>query len=87
MKILVKVRPSAKKELVERVGQPTLNFNGEQKEEIDFYKVWVKEPAVDGWANEAVIQALAEHLKIPKSFIKLKSGQTSRQKVFEILKP
>lgn len=85
MKILVKVRPSAKKELVERVGQPTLNFNGEKKEEIDFYRIWVKEPAVDGRANEAVIQALSEYLKIPKSLIKLKSGQTSRQKVFEIL--
>jgi len=85
MKILVKVRPSAKKELVERIGQPILNFDGVKKEEVDFYKVWVKEPAVDGRANEAVIKALAEHLKIPKAFIKLKSGQTSRQKVFEVL--
>ncbi len=87
MKILVKVRPSAKKELVERVGQPTLNFDGTKKEELDFYRVWVKEPAVDGKANEAVIQALAEHFKIPKALIKLKSGQTSRQKVFEVLNP
>lgn len=87
MKILVKVRPSAKKELVERVGQPILDFTGARKEEIDFYRVWVKEPAVDGKANEAVIRALAEHLKIPKSLIKIKSGHTSRQKVIEVLKP
>lgn len=87
MKILVKVKPSAKKELVERIGQPILNFDGTKKEELDFYKVWVKEPAIDGRANEAVIQALAGHLKIPKSFIRIKSGQTSRQKVFEVLNP
>jgi len=85
MKILIKVRPSAKKELVEKVGQPTLNFYGTQKEEIDFYKIWVKEPAVDGKANEAVIRALAEHLKISASRIKIKSGRESRQKVIEIL--
>lgn len=87
MKILVKVRPSAKRTLVERVGQPMLDFTGARKEQIDFYRVWVKEPAVDGKANEAVTKALAEHLKIPQSLIKLKSGQTSRQKIFEILKP
>lgn len=86
MKILVKVRPSAKKELVERVGQPVLDFGRTGKEEPDFYRVWVKEPAVDGRANEAVIKALAEHLKIPKNLVHLKSGRTSKQKVFEILK-
>lgn len=85
MKILVKVRPSAKKELVEKVGQPALNFYGAQKEEIDFYKIWVKEPAVDGKANEAVIRALAEHLKISPSRIKIKSGRESRQKVIEVV--
>lgn len=90
MKILVKVRPSAKKELVERVGQPVLDFSGAKKNpsadeaRIDFYRVWVKEPAVDGKANEAVIKALAEHLKISSSRIKIKSGQASRQKVFEV---
>jgi hypothetical protein len=85
MKILVKVRPSAKKELVEKVGQPMLNFNGVKQEEIDFYRIWVKEPAVDGKANEAVIRALAEHLKIPTSRVKIKSGHTSRQKVIEVI--
>ena len=85
MKILVKVRPSAKRELVEKVGQPTLNFSGSRKEELDFYRVWVKEPAVDGRANEAVIQAIADHLKISSSRIKIKSGRESRQKMIEVL--
>ena len=85
MKILVKVRPSAKKELVERVGQPTLDFTNARKEELAFYRVWVKEPAVDGKANEAVIRALAKHLKVPTSTVKIKSGRESRQKVIEII--
>jgi hypothetical protein len=86
MKILVKVRASAKQDMVERVGEPALNTRG-TKVLYDFYRVWVKEPAVDGKANDAVIKALADHLKIPQSLIKLRSGQSSKQKVFEILKP
>ena len=86
MKILVKVRASAKKDMVEHVGEPALNMKG-TKVLYDFYRVWVKEPAVDGKANDAVIRALAEHLKLPQALIKIRSGQSSKQKVFEILKP
>jgi len=84
MKILVKVKSSAKREFVERVGKPTLNTRG-TKILMDFYIVWVKEPAVDGKANEAVIRAVANHLKIPTTMVKIKSGQTSRQKVVEVV--
>jgi hypothetical protein len=44
MKILVKVRSGAKKELVEQVKQEGFNFGGPRKEELDFYRIWVKEP-------------------------------------------
>ena len=84
MKILVKVKSSAKRELVERVGEPALNTRG-TKVLMDFYNVWVKEQAVDGKANEAVIRALATHLKVPVSSVKIKSGRESRQKIIEIL--
>jgi len=84
MKILVKVKSSAKREMVERVGEPALNTRG-TKVLMDFYNVWVKEPAVDGKANEAVVRALSKHLKVPTSTIKIKSGRESRQKVLEIV--
>lgn len=84
MRILVKVKASAKKEMVERAGEPAMNTRN-TKVLMDFYIVWVKEPAVDGKANEAVIRAIAKHLKIPTSFVKIKSGRESRQKVLEVV--
>ena len=46
--------------------------------------VYVREPAVDGKANTAVIQLLAEHFGVPPSRVELISGATSRQKRFRI---
>ena len=42
-------------------------------------------PPVDGKANEALIKFVAETLKLPKSAVNLKSGQTSRRKVLEVI--
>lgn len=84
MKILVKVKSGAKREMVERVGEPSFNTRG-TKVLMDFYNVWVKEQAVDGKANEAVIRALAKHLKVPASSVKIKSGRESHQKIIEVL--
>jgi len=46
--------------------------------------VWVSAPPVDGRANAAVIEVLAELHNIPRSAVRLDSGQTSRSKVFEL---
>lgn len=46
--------------------------------------IYVKEPAIDGKANNAAIAALAEYYKVAKSCIQLKKGQTSRFKTFLI---
>ncbi len=46
--------------------------------------VWVNAPPVDGKANAAVIEVLAEIHNIPRSAVRLSSGQTSRNKVFEL---
>ena len=46
--------------------------------------VCVKEPALEGKANNAVIGELAKHYKVPKSSVKLKSGATSKYKSFII---
>ena len=89
MKIIVKAKTKAKENKVERVGQPVLdlsiNNSDKKREELLTYKVSVKEAPVDGKANLAIIQALAEYFDVAKPNITLISGQSSKQKVFEIL--
>jgi uncharacterized protein YggU (UPF0235/DUF167 family) len=89
MKIIVKAKTKAKENKVERVGQPVLdlsiNNSDKKREELVTYKVSVKEAPVDGKANLAIIQALAEYFDVAKPNITLISGQSSKQKVFEIL--
>lgn len=48
-------------------------------------KIRLAAPPVDGKANEALIKFIAETLRLPKSAVSLKSGQTSRRKVLEII--
>ena len=50
----------------------------------DALKIRLAAPPVDGKANEALVKFIAELLKLPKSAVNLKSGQTSRRKVLEI---
>ncbi len=85
MKIIVKAKTKAKINEVKRVVQPIINFaNTEIKPELIVYKVSVKEAPVNGKANEAIIEALAKYFDTAKSNINLVSGQSSKQKVFEI---
>jgi len=46
--------------------------------------VGVKEMAIDGKANKAVIEQLAKYFDVAKSTIILKSGATSKYKAFII---
>lgn len=46
--------------------------------------IYVRERAVDGKANAAVVGVLAQHLGVPRSRIELASGATSRMKRFRI---
>jgi hypothetical protein len=46
--------------------------------------VYVREQAVDGKANTAVIRVLAEHFGVPKSRVELVSGAAARIKRFRI---
>ena len=50
----------------------------------DALKIRLAAPPVDGKANDALIKFVAETLKLPKSAVTLKSGQTSRRKVLEV---
>lgn len=50
----------------------------------DALKIRLAAPPVDGKANDALVKFVAETLKLPKSSVNLKSGQTSRRKVLEV---
>lgn len=73
MKVTIKVKPNSKKG---SFVQPSL---------IGELLVHVKEQAVDGKANKALIKLLAEYYEVPKSQVRIVSGHTSRNKIVEIL--
>ncbi len=49
-----------------------------------YLKVRVASPPVDGAANAALVAFLAKTLKIPRSAIRLASGETARLKRLEL---
>ncbi len=49
--------------------------------------VAVQAPAVDGRATEAARRALAEALDLPAARVSLRTGQTSRDKLFLVASP
>ena len=49
--------------------------------------VWVTAPAVEGAANQALIDAVARALGVRRSEVRLVSGERSRDKVFEVGRP
>ncbi len=71
MKIFVKVKPNSKTEGVRKVDPA-------------HFEIRTKSPSREGKANAAAIDALARHLHIPKSRIKILTGTKSKQKVFEV---
>lgn len=71
MKINVLVKPNSKKgPLVEKLG--------------DRLVVYIREPAIDGKANDALIKILAKHYKVSKSSIAIQSGLQGRQKIIDV---
>ena len=69
-KFNIKVIPNAKKnKLVEEPGR---------------LKVYLTAPAVEGKANAALIEFLAEHFKVKKNRISIIRGNKTRDKVVEI---
>ena len=83
MKIIVKAKTRAKETKVARLEQSTLDL-GQPQSGLVTYKVSVKEAPVGGQANEAIIKALAEYFDTAPSRVRLVSGQTAKQKIFEI---
>jgi hypothetical protein len=52
--------------------------------EAERLKVYLTAPAVEGKANAALIEFLAEYYKVKRNQIKVVLGEKSRQKVVEI---
>jgi uncharacterized protein YggU (UPF0235/DUF167 family) len=72
MRVAVKVKPGSKKgPLVEDEPDGTLT-------------VFLQQRAVDGAANEGLIEVLAKHFGVSKSKVTLESGFTSRIKRLNI---
>jgi uncharacterized protein (TIGR00251 family) len=71
MRITVKVHARARRNRLTQAG-------GE-------YKLEVTAPPVDGAANDAVIEFFARSLKLPRSQVRIVTGERSRRKVVEIL--
>ena len=74
MRLPVKVVPRAKKTGIATAADGTI-------------VVKVRAPAEDGRANEAVIEALAEHFKIKPRAETIVHGHASRRKLVEINLP
>ena len=77
MKISVKAKPNSYEE---KVDPPSPGGFGEARK--DYYTVWVKEPPVNGLANQAIIKVLREYFHTPN--VKIVSGYISRNKIVEI---
>lgn len=75
MIIHAKIKPGSKK------GPLVLEREENNKR---FFEVFVREPAVEGKATKAAGELLAKHFSLPKTNVRLKTGQTSRFKTFEI---
>jgi hypothetical protein len=76
MIIFVKAKTNSKMEKVERTDSLLDNET--------HFKVFVKEPPVEGKANKAIIKAIASYLKIAPSRVEIIRGLTSKEKVMEI---
>jgi uncharacterized protein YggU (UPF0235/DUF167 family) len=70
--ISVRVKPGSKKgPLIETAADGSLT-------------IYVRERAVDGAANEAVVRALSDHLGVARGRLRLMSGKTGRIKRFRV---
>lgn len=71
MKIYVKVKTNVHEEMVTKIDD-------------QHYEVKTKELPINGRANLAVIELVADFLDVPKSNIQIASGFSSKQKVLEV---
>lgn len=73
MRVSVIAHPNSKKPRVEKDLLETLH-------------VYVSQPPLEGKANRAVIEALAEYFNVKRNCVRLLSGERSKNKLFVIIK-
>jgi uncharacterized protein len=71
MKVCVIVHPNSKKPRIE-------------KDLFGSLHVYVHEPPLEGKANAAVQEVLADYFEVSKSRVQLLKGQATKHKIFEI---
>lgn len=72
MKLNIRIKPNSRKgPLVEKTNDSLI--------------VYVRELAVDGQANEAVVKLLAKYYHVSKTCIKIIHGAKSRRKIIDII--
>jgi len=72
MRIFVSAKPASRENKIEIIGK-------------NRYRVYVKEPAVKGRANAAIIELLAHYFSTSKSSIKIVQGAFTGEKIIDIL--
>jgi len=72
MKFFIKVKPGSRECGIEKFGD-------------NKFIVSVKEPPIKGFANKAVLKALASYFNVSSDKLKIISGFTSRNKIVELL--
>ncbi|MEQ1500210.1 MAG: DUF167 domain-containing protein [Parcubacteria group bacterium] len=81
MRIFVKAKSGSKEN---KVVPPPLKLISEAGVE-EYFTVFVKDPPVQGRANDAIIKQLAKHFSVSISQVRLLRGTSSKIKVFEII--
>lgn len=71
MRIYVSAKPRSKENRVEKISEGR-------------FKVFVTEPPVEGRANAAIEEVLADYFNVPKSRVQIVYGKFRREKVVEV---
>lgn len=71
MKVFVKVKPNSSKNAVEQI-------------DAIHYIISTTAPPIQGRANAAVIELLADHLHLAKSLLSIKRGANTKQKTIDV---
>jgi uncharacterized protein (TIGR00251 family) len=71
MRLLVRARPNAREEKVEKIGPGQ-------------FVVSVTAPPADGRANIAIVKALAKHFGVAPSKVTIVAGYTARTKIVDV---
>lgn len=83
MKIIVIAKANAKKVGIEKIQAPQGLFSS-RNQILETYKVSVKEGAIDGKANRAIVEAVAEYFDVAPSLVNILSGHTNKTKTIQI---